>query len=153
MLLRFSVYLKGVVPLEAYVSNKVQVLNATKPFTMSEPSFGDEGVHLCTVACPDEFFNSLPDADSLRSKSVDAIRGVLRAFQVQFGEEIKQAGEEKRRAIYAVDVQFDAAGERASILGFSFAPPDNLNYSEAFRALFFDEVADLVTIWGKESLG
>ena len=80
MLFRFSVYLKGVVPLEAYVSNKVQVLNATKPFTMSEPSLGDEGVHLCTSACPDDFFNSLSDADNLKSKAVDALRAVLRAF-------------------------------------------------------------------------
>lgn len=34
MLFRFSVYLKGVVPLEAHISKKVLVLTAPKPFTM-----------------------------------------------------------------------------------------------------------------------
>ena len=41
-------------------------------------------------------------------------------------------------------MQFDAAREKAHILGFSFAPADNLDYNEAFKALFFDEVADVV---------
>ena len=56
MLFRFSVYLKGVVPLQAFVSKKVQVLNAPKPFTMSEESLGDDGVHLCSVASPSDTF-------------------------------------------------------------------------------------------------
>jgi len=104
MIFRFSVYLKGVVPLQAYVSKKVLVLNAPKRFTMSEPSFNDDGVHMCTVQSPEDFFASLPDSEALMSKSIDEIRAVLRAFQVQFGEEIKQSGEDKRRAIYSVDI-------------------------------------------------
>ena len=82
----------------------------------------------------------------MTAKSVDAIRAVLKAFQVQFGDEIKQAGEEKKRAIYSVDIQFDDSKEKAKVLGFSFAPADNLDYSEAFKALFFDEVANLAAI-------
>ena len=65
---------------------------------------------------------------------------------MQFGDEIKQQGEEKKRAIYSVDVQFDESKEHAAIEGFSFAPADNLDYAEAFKALFFDEVANLATI-------
>ena len=104
MIFRFSVFLKSVVPLQAYVSKKVQVLNAPKPFTIEEASFTDEAVHLCSVTAPETFFGSLPESDDLLSKSVDTIRAVLKAFQVQFGDEIKQAGEEKKRAIYAVDI-------------------------------------------------
>ena len=146
MLLRFSVFIKGVVPLQAYVSKRVQVLNAPKPFTMSEHAFGDEGVHFCSVASPEDTFQSRPDAQELTSQAVDSIRSVLRAFQVQFGEEIKQEGEDKRRAIYAVDVQFDQSKKTAKVQGFSFAPADNLNYDEAFQALFFDEVNNLLSI-------
>ena len=80
MCFRFSVYLKGVVPLEAHVSKKVQVLTATKPFTMSDASLSDEGVHLCSQACPEDYFASLSDHEDLTSKAVDAIRAVLRAF-------------------------------------------------------------------------
>ena len=65
---------------------------------------------------------------------------------MQFGEEIKQEGEDKRRAIYAVDVQFDQSKKTAKVQGFSFAPADNLNYDEAFQALFFDEVNNLLSI-------
>ena len=82
MIFRCSVYLKSVVPLQAYVSKKVQVLNAPKPFTMSEHTFSDEGVHLCSTTAPDTFFDSLADSDSLISKSVDAIRTILKAFQI-----------------------------------------------------------------------
>ena len=80
MLLRYSVYLKGIVPLQAYVSKQVQVLNAPKPFTMSEDCYGDEGVHLCSVPCPSDFYQSLADHDGLTSKAVDAIRTALKAF-------------------------------------------------------------------------
>lgn len=145
MLFRYSVYVKGIVPLEAYVSKQVQVLNAPKPFSCSVDSFGDEGVHLCTVASPGETYTALADHETLSSKAVDVIRAALRAFQVKFGPTIKQANEEKKRAIYAVDVQFNM-DNKATIQGFSFAPSELLNYSEAFKALFFDEVADLVTI-------
>ena len=47
MILRMSVFLKSVVPLQCYVSKKVQVLHALKAFNMAEGSFGDEQVHLC----------------------------------------------------------------------------------------------------------
>ena len=50
------------------------------------------------------------------------------------------------RAIYAVDVQFNQSKQNAKIQGFSFAPADCLNYDEAFQALFFDEVNNLLTI-------
>ena len=146
MILKYSVYIKSVVPLQAFVSKRVQVLNAPKPFTMSMASFGDEDVHLCSVTSPEDTYQSFADNEDLTSKSVDSIRAILRAFQVQFGEEIKQAGEAKKRAIYSVDVQFDAAKEHAIVQGFSFAPAENLDYNEAFKALFFDEVAGLVSI-------
>ena len=48
IIFRYSVYLKGVVPLQAFLSQKVQVMSAAKPFTMSEPSLGDENVHFCS---------------------------------------------------------------------------------------------------------
>lgn len=81
MIFRFSVYLKGIVPLQAYVSKKVLTLNAPKPFTMAVPSFGDDAVHLCTVP-NEETFASLSESETLMSKSVDAIRAVLKAFQI-----------------------------------------------------------------------
>ena len=146
MLCRFSVYVKGIVPLEAYVSKQVQVLNAPKPFNLSEDSFGDEGVHMCSVISPDETFSSLPDHENLSIAAKGAIQAALRTFQVKFGPTIKQANEELKRAIYSVDIQF-TEDNRARIQGFSFAPSENLNYAEAFKALFFDEVADLDTIW------
>ena len=82
MILRYSVYIKSVVPLQAFVSKKVQVLNAPKPFTMSYASMGDEDVHLCTVAGPEDSYSSLADSEDLTSKSVDSIRAILRAFQI-----------------------------------------------------------------------
>lgn len=112
---------------------------------MSEDSFGDDGVHLCLNTCPSEFYQSLTDHEALTSKAVDAIRAVLKAFQVRFGPTIKLAGEERQRAIYSVDIQFNTSG-KATVQGFSFAPTEDLDYSEAFKALFFDEVADLTTI-------
>ena len=45
-----------------------------------------------------------------------------------------------------MDVQFDAEKQNAYVLGFSFAPADNLDYNEAFGALFLDETQDLVQI-------
>ena len=138
--------MKGVVPLQAFVSKKVQVMNSFKKFTMSEESFGDEGVHLCNQISPAETYNAIEGHDDLTSKAVDQIRSVLRAYQVQFGEEIKTSGEAKKRAIYAVDVQFDESKEQCQILGFSFAPAENLDYNEAFKALFFDEITDLAAI-------
>ena len=74
--------MKGIVPLQAYLSKKVQVLNATKKFTMSEESFGDEGIHLCNQPCPAETYNSIEGHDDMTSKTVEAVRSVLRAFQV-----------------------------------------------------------------------
>jgi len=135
-----------VVPLQAFLSQNVLVLSAEKEFTMSEPSFGDEKVHLCSQTCPADYYSSRSDSADLTAKAADAIRAVLKAYQVNFGEEIKQAGEDKKRAIYSVDIQFDATKERTSVLGFSFAPTANLDYNEAFKALFFDEVANLITI-------
>ena len=83
MIFRFSVFLKSVVPLQAFVSKRVQVLNAPKPFTMDESCYADEGVHLCSVSNPDaSSFSQIDDSETLMSKSVDAIRSVLKAFQV-----------------------------------------------------------------------
>lgn len=80
MIFRYSVYLKGIVPLQAFVSKKVQVLNATKPFTMCESNLQNPDVHMCQTTCPDEFYNSQADHDTMTAKSVDAIRAVLKAF-------------------------------------------------------------------------
>ena len=46
----------------------------------------------------------MADGSDLNDKALQSIRAVLKAFQVQFGEEIKQAGEAKKRAIYSVDI-------------------------------------------------
>ncbi len=62
------------------MSKKVQVLNATKPFTMSDDSLHDDKVHLCSFTGLDTFYDSQADHDSLTAKSVDAIRAVLKAF-------------------------------------------------------------------------
>ena len=77
---------------------------------------------------------------------MSSIRSVLKAFEAQVGYEVKQTGEEKRRAIYSVDVQFNQDREQAKVLGFSFAPADNLDYDQAFKALFLDEISDLAQI-------
>lgn len=53
-------------------------------------------------------------------KSVDCIRAVLKAWQVQFGEEIEAKGEQKSRAIYTADVQLSSDLEQAQLLGFNF---------------------------------
>lgn len=45
-----------------------------------------------------------------------------------------------------MDILFDENKKRATIEGFSFAPAENLDYNEAFNALFFNEVGDLVAI-------
>ena len=49
MTFRFTVFVKSIVPLQAYVSDKVLVLSAPSPFSKAECSMGEEGVHLCTV--------------------------------------------------------------------------------------------------------
>lgn len=146
MVCRYSLFLKSVVPLQAYLAPCAQVLHAPKAFTMEHAAFGDEAIHLCSVSAADGTYDGIEGKEGLTSKAADAVRAVLKAFQVQFGEEIKQAGEAKKRAIYAVDVQFDETKERAHVLGLSFAPADNLDYNKAFKALFLDEVGDLVTI-------
>ena len=82
MILRFSVYVKSCVPLQAYVSKKVQVLTAPNKFTAATSSFADEQVHMCSATAPDTFFDSLDDSETVKDKSVNAIRSVLKAFQV-----------------------------------------------------------------------
>ena len=42
MTFRFSLFLKSVVPLQAYVSKKVQVLTAPKKFSPALSNFSDE---------------------------------------------------------------------------------------------------------------
>ena len=104
MIFRMSIFLKSVLPLQAFVSKKVQVLHALKSFTTAEGSFGDEEVHLCQSTAGQSYFGKMADKDALFEKSVDSVRKVLKAFQVQFAEEIKKEGEQKRRAIYSVDI-------------------------------------------------
>ena len=111
---------------------------------MAEGSFSDEGVHICTNLT--DTFDQVQGHEELFNKSKDAIGHVLRAFQVQFNDEIQSVGEQKRRAIYSVDVQFDHDGSNAYVLGFSFAPAENIDYDEAFKALFLDETEGLEQI-------
>lgn len=82
LVFRYSLYLKGVVPLQAFMSQKVLVMSAVKPFTMSEPSLGDDQVHICSQACPNDYYTSRSDSADLTAKAADAIRAVLKAFQV-----------------------------------------------------------------------
>ena len=39
-------------------------------------------------------------------------------------------------------MQFNHDGSGAQVLGFSFAPAENLDYDEAFKALFLDEITE-----------
>ena len=43
-------------------------------------------------------------------------------------------------------MQFDESKQLASVLGFSFAPAENLDYNEAFKILFFDEGPNLLNV-------
>ena len=111
---------------------------------MAEGSFGDEGVHVCHNET--DTFDQVQGHDELFNKSRVAIGHIVKAFQVQFNDEITSIGEQKRRAIYSVDVQFNHDGSGAQVLGFSFAPTENLDYDEAFKAMFFDETEGLVQV-------
>ena len=75
-------------------------MQATKPFNRAEASLGDHEIHVCSQVAPSDYFTSLPEYEAYFTKSVDAIRAVLHAFEYQFGEEIATVGEEKSRAIY-----------------------------------------------------
>jgi len=80
MIFRMSVFLKSVVPLQCYVSKKVQVLHALKSFTMGEGSLGDEQVHLCQQTAADTFFEELDGHDALLGQAAESVRHVLLAF-------------------------------------------------------------------------
>ena len=82
MLLRFSLFVKSVVPLQAFVSDKVQAISAPSPFSMSEHLLGDESIHMCSVNQADSFFAAFANNQLIHAKAVDAIRDALKAFQV-----------------------------------------------------------------------
>ena len=63
-------------------------MTAARNFTMSAASFGDDLVHICNQSEADDTFTKHFN-ESCYGQSVDAIRAVLKAFQVQFGEEIE----------------------------------------------------------------
>jgi hypothetical protein len=80
MVFRFSVFLRSVVPLQAFVSDKVQVMYAPKSFDMSDAHLGEESVHLCSQVADASFFDNLADKQTIYDKSVSSIRTVLKAF-------------------------------------------------------------------------
>ena len=91
MCFRLSLYVKSIAPLQCYLSKNVSVLTAAKPFTMAEGSFGDERVHICQNET--NTFDQVQGHDELFNKSRVAIGHILKAFQVQFNDEIQGIGE------------------------------------------------------------
>ena len=87
----------------------------------------------------------MTDSETIYGKAVDGIRAVLRAFQVNVGEDIRAKGEDKCRAIYTVDVQVSEDRSECSILGFSFGAQSDVDYNQAFSCLFFNEASADVT--------
>ena len=121
-------------------------MTAPHKFTLADNKFGDENTHTCSVQS-DKLFSDLPKSDHIFDKAVDQIRTVLRAYQVQFGEEIKKASDVKSRAIYSCDIQVSSDMLEQQILSFGFLPSDNVDYNQAFKALFFDECVNMRAIW------
>lgn len=80
-------------------------MHAQNDFTIAESKFGDEKTHVCNLHTMTTLEEVCPQHDDVYCRAVDQIRAVLRALQVQFGEEISQAGELKSRAIYACNIQ------------------------------------------------
>ena len=136
---RFTVIIKSIVPLQAFVSKKVSLLTAPSKFTVAEASLGDDTVHMCSLV--ENVFDKLPESQTLFGKSVDAIRALLKAFQVQFGEEIKSKDETKSRAVYTATVQASANLKEVQVLGFEFGA--DVDYNEVFKCLFLDECGGL----------
>lgn len=85
-------------------------MQAQKSFTMQAFSLNDEAVHTCSEQSSKQF-EQVQGHDLVYSRAVDQIRDILRAFQVQFGEEITEKGELLSRAVYSVDVQTNCDGE------------------------------------------
>ena len=80
-------------------------MTAPKAFTIAENFFGDELVHVCSQVESDVTFQLIESqSESVYERSLEAIKAVLKAFQVQFGEEIAKKGQDKCRAIYTCDI-------------------------------------------------
>lgn len=101
---KFTVLIKSIVPLQAYVLSKVNIVHAQNDFTMAQSKQGDVLTHVCNLHTMTGFEESVPSHSDVHSRAVDQIRAVLRAFQVHFGEEIKTSGELKSRAIYSCNI-------------------------------------------------
>ena len=67
MLLRFNVFVKSIVPLQAFVAYKVQAITAPSPFSMSEHLLGDDSVHMCSVNQVDSYFASLANSQEIHA--------------------------------------------------------------------------------------
>lgn len=108
---------------------------------MAEPSFGDELVHVSSQVEADDTFNKIDSSEGVcYNNSVEAIKAVLKAFQVQFGEEITAKGQDNCRAIYSCDVQMNQDHDEAQVMGFGFMPPTNIDFNQCFNALFYNQV-------------
>jgi hypothetical protein len=79
---RFSIVLKSVVPLQAFVvrESHVRVLYAKDSFTMDRSRRQDPRVHLCTEVSDLIKFTDVPRVSELYAQSLDMIRDALKAL-------------------------------------------------------------------------
>lgn len=112
---------------------------------MDLQKLGDSAVHVCSVESSAKF-EDVKEHDAIHSRAVDQIRSVMRAMQVQFGEEIASAGEIKSRAIYSFDIQCSEDLKQQELQAFEFMPASEVDYNAAFKCLFFDECAGMTAL-------
>ena len=121
-------------------------MTASKTYDNSEALLGDDLTHSCSIQVDGNPFDQLNNKDKIYSRGVDLIRTVLKAFQVQFGEEIEKAGELKSRAIYSVEVECNESSDNFRLLRFGFDVPKDFDYKVAFNCLFFDDSSQFTLI-------
>ena len=69
---KFTVLVKSIVPLQAYVMRKVDVKHAKADFTIAPAKFGDESVHECSEHTLQTFEEVVGDKhDMVHARAVD----------------------------------------------------------------------------------
>lgn len=69
---------------------------------------------------------------------------MLQCFEAKFADKLEN--QQKRRAVWSVDIQCDEQAKEALVLGVSFEPASNIDYNQAFNYLFFDDNSDLIQL-------
>lgn len=67
---RFTLMVKSVVPLQAFVSKKVTMMSALSNFTMAQVKLGDARIHECSEESKASF-NDVEGHDAIHSRAVD----------------------------------------------------------------------------------